>query len=368
MNKIIMLDKDISLVKKKLSESKTLDDILYCVNDLDTIYSLLLDDDDNELAKTIDKYSRYIDEINNNALDKYIVNVKTQKEVLDQLSNNYINIFGNAIFNEDIDSHCYSYKETIDLIYDFYNTINPNMYKIIKQILDEKRIIYRYIDPSYDAYTIPIRSINKYYIFVNNDGLTNIDTISYIIHELGHIMDWTINNNLSANLKMTQTLNNYIEVIPITLELIFKDYCHNNGINNDNIYNILERLIEDCIEIQIMAKIKNIKFNGTLIKNNHQITKICNDSITKNCHYLNADDEPIDIQNSIKYTLGTIIAFMFEDMYKDNPQESLKNMFDFINNIYTMDDNIIMDNFGLNKDDIIKGKTLKKVLKNDIKI
>ena len=161
----------------------------------------------------------FVNFLNNNGLD------------LTNLSNNF-----NKLLPNDFESFVYldslsinkknkifSQKEFEDIFYSFFSEFGNNTFKIVKEIIESKKIELGMDMPieNTDGYTVNSFLTNDYYI-VSAFKRLSLENMIILAHEIGHAIDFHLVSNAQGKRNATRT--SLIEVPSCFFELSFIDY------------------------------------------------------------------------------------------------------------------------------------------------
>lgn len=165
--------------------------------------------------------------------------------------------------------------------------------------------------------SIYIYPIDKTYVFISkNNAIVQANTL---IHELGHAKIYNVNKKSSTNIYLD-------EVYPKFLELVFSDYLIDNGLEKHG-YNIKVRLLKE---------IKNHIFE---------------------INEYNYDHEMFYAPFNYYAIKGNILAICIYVMYKKNPSDIINKLNIFIQNLGKMNEDELLNIFGLNSSIFIDKNT-----------
>lgn len=264
-------------------------------------------------------------------------NDENYKIILSKTLENAIIYFKNFYLCEKEQKAFFTLQEAKNLIIDFFSNFDESLIPIITKSLDDNHLFISY--KSYNlkhymkyGYTTFNNYTKSMFTFINNyDGIINIDTISCIVHEIGHVINYHINYKFADTIS-----NNLIEIPACTFDILFLKYLIKN-----NIY-----VIDSEIQIN--------KFLFYLL---YSIISLQEKLYT----------QPLD--NSLyKYVYGYLISILLQLEFQKDFEKTKYNFYEFIKSIGDKDDIFMFNNFGLNIDTIVKCEYLNDEVKRNKKV
>lgn len=259
----------------------------------------------------------------------YIENHEFNSELVD----NYNGLINGSIDNDfRYDILRMNYKESQNLVAEFLEKLDKNIFNVFKECVTNNRFIYLESNET-DIMNAGLTFAGNYFKpYVLIEDYDSIFTAVTSVHETGHIYDFS--NSIPNKY-------NYVEEIySHFLELVFCDYLSNDKINIKNIkYSFVEDLEENIKELESLLQ-ENIVSNLDFRQNYTRIYSI------------------------IEYTYGMILALEFYDIYLQDKELGMYEINDFSktkNDFNTPLD--VMKKYGIDKEEVLKGKVLEKYIK-----
>ncbi len=295
-----------------------------------------------------------LDDYSVKTLDVSDINIlNAKKEILEKNGLYYkeISKLGTRFINKyDIDRNLryenflkskISINDTIDLTYDFLKQFDKKILKSLENTMNLGRIIAvkqtgnKITDYGATYYS---SGIFEPIIYINYEE-TLCDSAT-LIHENGHNFLFQNSSSLSNKIKIKREVNNFPEVLPHFLELVYYDYLKEMKIYADDV-NILKR-----------------SYDATTAVNLENFNHILNKEIDLRKDY----NEYSFIET---YALGMTIAYYFYDNYLFDPEKTKDNIMKFIFNDGLYDIDYLLNSYGLKSDEIAKPYLLEKHFKNN---
>lgn len=249
-------------------------------------------------------------------------------------------------YDRCVDFRSIAKKEALDILLSFASTIGDDYYKLLKQLLDEKRLGYADIpDEScqlYRAYTQHSFFLNKSYSVYHLRDL-NVECLANIAHEVGHAFEMQLNANYPNSIYAA--LKSSTEVCASIIGYLFLAYLRENRLfskdtkacYDDVISDITSFLLESNIILNLSNPDIDINTFDVFSKQKDRTRTIKELDEQDHLGYLytfikDASMETIgkqkrpvfNLKTSLQYSYGNVIAMIFQDMYLKDPKECLK--------------------------------------------
>ncbi len=246
-------------------------------------------------------------------------------------------------------SKCFNEKEYKEILYSFFALYGDNIFKIVKKMFDEKRIVlFGTINKDSDAYTVFSDYTKGAYI--NCKLGFDADGLSIMAHELGHVIHfYTSGINNSDKKAYTSILG---EAISCSFEIAFMDYLMKNHIESDSALLLLNNKLSS--DANSYRKYIGVSPDEELVLN-------IDGEITASPNHPRLIGKPM--MADLKYTLGYNIALNMLLTCGDNKKEYVSRLRDFM---YLMSKQGLKENIetlGLNYDDFLSCGTIGPYVK-----
>ena len=305
-----------------------------------------------------------------------IRNVLDNQEVLIELVENCFNGYLEEDFSvySDYAKEYHKIKEELMMKYieDFFGSIDKSLVDRFNYKIDNIELFINNNMDNYSGLTYPLESVDKNIILFESDVDMNIDNARVLVHEMGH--DFEFENSKRVGIdniwnKIAKT--SFVEVSSSFFEYAFINYLIDNKIYLEDSLMLRRRFLNQTlyylIYILIIDKIGELEIDWefSIKLDDDDIVDYANSLFEK----INLPTEEFEIgskinfRNSIIYGLGKILGIYAYEIYKENPEEFLsrfrKVLLEYNNNG--------MDAFyelGINKDELVNGKVLRRVLRD----
>lgn len=305
-----------------------------------------------------------------------IRNVLDNQEVLIELVENCFNGYLEEDFSvySDYAKEYHKIKEELMMKYieDFFGSIDKSLVDRFNYKIDNIELFINNNMDNYSGLTYPLESVDKNIILFESDVDMNIDNARVLVHEMGH--DFEFENSKRVGIdniwnKIAKT--SFVEVSSSFFEYAFINYLIENKIYLEDSLMLRRRFLNQTlyylIYILIIDKIGELEIDWdfSIKLDDDDIVDYANSLFEK----INLPTEEFEIgsklnfRNSIIYGLGKILGIYAYEIYKENPEEFLsrfrKVLLEYNNNG--------MDAFyelGINKDELVNGKVLRRVLRD----
>ena len=216
----------------------------------------------------------------------------------------------------------YTEEDFKDLTYSFFSMYGNNVLKFIKNIIENNRIelgSYKKLDSGV-AYTVSSYLTNDIYIITSLFDYS-IDSMSILVHELGHAIDMTnVANNQG---KKNYTATPYLEIPSCFFEMSFLNYLYKNKIESDIALNIIvDRILNQTSNFNIYSDLLtnengeySVDINGYIVATNIK------EDIVGKCY-----------RDDLIYFLGYVTALNMLKLSESNEKEYIK----YFNNFSTL--------------------------------
>lgn len=310
-----------------------------------------------------------------NVVNGLIRNILDNQEILIKLVENNFKMFLEEEFSvyKDYAKSYHKIKEEMMMKYieEFFNSIDKSLVDRFNHKIDNVEVFINNGLDNYSGLTYPLEFVDKNIILFESDVDMNIDDARVLVHEMGH--DFEFENSKRVGIdniwnKIAKTP--YVEVSSSFFEYAFINYLIENKIYLDDALMLKRRFLNQTlyylIYILIIDKIGSLEIDWdfSIKLNNEDIVNYANSLFEK--INLSTDEfeigSKINFRSAIIYGLGKILGIYAYDIYKENPKEFLSK---FRKGLLEYND-IGMDAFyglGINKDELVDGKVLKKVLR-----
>ena len=229
-------------------------------------------------------------------------------------------------------------QESIDLIRSFFNEYDPKLDKLFLNSIDglidsnNRKIIST-------NFTSNIPALNKSYILVNDNNC--VEDVITLIHEIGHVYQFSVLNNISLNQICALEKYDYLEVFSMFLETIFVDYLKQNRI-----------MVEDAL-------ISENHFYEWVLSEFNKLDELTEFNSPECFYDLNIFDE---FNNSLLYSCGGLTALELNNHYNQDKKETKRKIDLFISYSGLNDYDEMLKYLDIKKEDIYSSKVLKKKL------
>lgn len=368
-NEQLFADKNLLLEKIKKADSLSKAETYYA--DLIAVTSILKQNDmtcDYSVDQNIDllyKKNRI------KSIDTFIDNCNVNKEFSNDLSDKVINDFINSNFFDFVelytdDNPIFTEKEYKDIIFDFFNEYDPNLYKWLKDLF-ERISLFSNVNPGFNGLTYSLPSLEKSYILLSNKNCSiNINKIKVLIHEIGHAYHLKLINDSKINNFNNGLFSIHLEVPSCTFERLFTDYMINKKINISNA--IIEKniqfymLFKNFTYLYIATYLNNIDIcNGFMLKtDDFELANII--EIMKKEFGILINNDQINLRSACNYSTGYLMSSYFLELFKQDHQEAKIIFEKYISNIGNINDFDIFNNFGFSKEKLLTSYIISKQL------
>lgn len=264
---------------------------------------------------------------------------KRNNEIHKEYSKRIIDIYSKIdLKNLSIPKTKLKKEDRIDIIRDFLNSYDSNMYELFMNMegyidMDTKKL-------KKTDFTCYIPILKNSYILINNHG--SVDDLATLIHELGHAYTYRLFNNESLD-RFYSFNNNYLtETFSLFLEILFIDYLKKNNINKED---------------AILSENMYLKYIENRFKKVLELCKM--DKIDK----IVSKDETILI-NALIYSYGATTGIELCEHYKEDPKYTKENIRFFLSSLGKYSSEELLDILKIKEEDLHSCKTLIKRLNN----
>lgn len=302
-------------------------------------------------------------------IDNCNINQKFSKDLSDKIINDFINSsFFDFIELNTNDDHIFTENEYKDIIFDFFNEYDPNLYKWLKDLF--KRIdLFSNVSPGFNGLTYSLPSLNKSYIVLSGKSPNiNLNKIKVLIHEIGHAYQLKLLNDSNKNQFYRGICSIHLEVPSCTFERLFIEYMINKKININNA--IIERneqlymLFKNFTYLYIATSLNDIDIcNGFMLKtNDFEFANII--EMMKREFGILINNDQINLRNAYNYSTGYLMSSYFLELFKQDFQEAKITFQNYINNIGNINDFDLFNKFGFSKKQLLTSEVISKQLIN----
>ena len=286
------------------------------------------------------------------------------RDTVEQMSENGITVIeDNIVLEEKTFTKHINYNKACDIILAFFEKHNSILLLFVKNILSNN-VIFCEIDSEKVGYSIHIQSLGKTYIVLyGNPNQITIEILITLVHEIGH----AIYNKNSKIINPYLKYNNFLEFLPHFLEQIFIEFCIENDIYKvecakaryNDILVLYNYLIELGITNQFIQKV-NLK-NLSLTLNLTDLQQ------AKNFDFEANEITFLDCHDNYLYSYGLLLGFYYYKLYKEIPnfaKQSIRNlMVNIDSNINLDSSNYLLNNYGINLEELKSCEFLEEVIK-----
>lgn len=306
---------------------------------------------------------------------KLFLNFIKMKNELQEVAINSFEIFNSNNFSKYTDYEKRYFKiDEYNIqknIYDFYNKFSIELATIFINKIKNNEILFNDNLLYWDGVFFPIESINKSYILISQKKYQTLDDARILVHELGHNFEFE-NAKKSGKTNIWNSISKTIfpEVSSCFFEYAFINYLIENNICQEDsiklkrkylnqLYDYLSHILiifskaEINIDYGFMVKINEIN----TVEYANELLDIMNSSEKR----FTIDDK-LSIRTSCIYGIGKLLGIYLYESYKENKIEFLNN---FKKSLLEYKDNDFdaFNRVGVSYQDLVKGDTLKKILK-----
>ena len=324
---------------------------------------------DNFDDKEIKEFKRFVEYTNEN------------NDFFYQLSKSVINSYDNVQYpfykyftNKVLINPRLDRNTMINLMLSFLKSYDYDTFIDMKDKIFNLELLQLDFEALFSGLTYPISSLNKNFILLNNNFEDNLYKYSTIIHEYGHTYEMKLFQNSCNNILLEKTLETpYFEVSSCFFEYAFLNYLKENKIYTTYVNHCLDNYYKEIIthffQMNLISKFPDLEIeeDETIAFESKEIIKY-GDKIKNRLNYYEfiEYDEPVDFRYPYIYGIGKLLSIYLYENYKTNPNffnEFNKSLLSYplINDISAF------CNLGITKEELLKGDTLRKVLKKHSK-
>jgi len=299
-----------------------------------------------------------------------LLNKETYLKISDSIIDDYISSHF-PFYLKDIDSYrdyrIISEKEMFDIIFSFLNNFDNSLIKVLKNIIRDQRLFVSGLEEQGTfGETCEISILKKNFMFVSGgpNGSCSIRVAASIMHEFGHNLEM----NLYHTSGITNNMYNYPfhEVSSQFLEYAFINYLIENNIYKEeaHLYKriYLTELFYFVFGMNLFSEMQQISKNEYQIDSDFMEAK--EKIICDRINYYGFPKITFDkFDNSYLYGIGYLLSLYLYENYQNNPEHFTKEfkntllLYPHINSVNAF------ESLGVTPEILIKGKTLKRVLK-----
>ena len=262
-------------------------------------------------------------------------------------------------------------KEEDEIIFGFLNSYDPKLLDLYKKKINDLEIFCASIGHGYAGLTYPFESLNKTVILLNGD-IPYIGNAAILMHEFGHSYEYDIMYRCGVeNYGSSIDVLPYTEVSSMFFQYAFYKYLKENKIYSDDTDTLLHRyyklMFDHIYSMNIICNMDFVNINsyGYVPIENENLAKYAN-WIKEKLNYYDIPSnvgEEFNFKDSFIYGLGGIFSIYLYDNYKDDPNNFRKEFRNALIN-YQYNGIDAFKNVGVTPDVLLKGDTLKRVLKD----
>lgn len=226
-----------------------------------------------------------------------------------------------------------SFNENLALAKDFFENYDETLYRYFNKLINSSNFFTINQINENCGMTYRSNEIVKPYVYVS--PLNNIVDYLTIIHETIHAYLFENQRYLSPNEQFNDEVNNFQEVYSSFIELLGIKYLNDIRYNKEDINNL-----KDNNEYSLIEKL--LDFEDNLY-----------------------DEFSYELYTTSEaYAYASILSYHFYNQYRQNKELAKQNILDFMLESKNHNKLYMLDNYGLNKNDIINSQKLKKYMKN----
>lgn len=302
-------------------------------------------------------------------------NILINKDIYARISDTVIDSYVETnfpLYKSYIDAyreyHKLNNKQMIEIILSFLNEFDYELYKKFKEKMDSADIFIQNKDEeNFYGATCEFNVLKKSLMFINteNDGEYNIRIGATIMHEFGHSFEMNLYH--TSGIQNNMQLYPFHEVSSQFFEYAFIEYLLSNKIHVSDA-KVFRRL--SLIELFYFVAGMNIfrdieKISKDEYNVDYNLTEEKENKIKEKVNYYGAENYDFDdFDRCYIYGLGHLFSSYLYENYKKDPKYFMK---EFKNALLTYPYTNSINAFklvGVDIDALIKGDTLRRVLKN----
>lgn len=264
-------------------------------------------------------------------------------------------------------------KEIQEMVFGFLNSYDPELLKKFKDKLENCELFYSDLIGNYKGITYSFGSLNRNLIFYTPVYGDSIDSAATIMHEFGHSFEmdtfYTVGKKNYLDIVFPKP---YYEISSRFFEYAFLNYIKENNILVDDVNKRLHTYFYDLLtrthNISFIYKTEEIdvdEFDNVSINNNKalEFSKLIEEKL--NCELFTPEDgDTINIRHAFLYGIGSLFAVYLYQNYKEDSNNFKKEFKNALLSSPYMNGIDAFERVGVTSETLIKGDTLKKVLKN----
>lgn len=251
----------------------------------------------------------------------------------------------------------YTEENFKELIYSFFSMYGNSTLKFIKNVIENNKIELGSFKPldSGAAYTVNSFLTKDVYIISSIFDYT-IDSMSILVHELGHAIDMMNVANYQGKRNYVSTP--FLEVPSCFFEISFLNYLMKNKIETNTTLNIIvDRMINQTANFNIYRDLLidkvgeySLDINGYIVKTNSS------ESLIGKCY-----------RDDLIYFLGYITAFNMLKVSENNEKEYMKyfNNFSTLKHEQSFEENI--ETLGIDFEKYLENSLIEDYIRNNAK-
>lgn len=332
-----VLQRDLDTIDEKISSGYNNTDII--IQNIDTIISIAFDQRirlkrKENIKKIIKKYGNYDEKVS----DEYINNYHKYKKFnydLTKIATVINQLYGyetiEPIFKEKI-----NIDDAIKIDSQFLKQYDKDMYDYFENfIINGNFFVVNNIFEGYGYSSVADELLDPYIILCKSN---NIYYTTVLMHELVHVYLSEKERNMTKQEASLQYINGVSETYSIFIEFLVLDFLKENNLFNKDIIPYKKDLYSGLIEY---LKILYLMIDPD---------DLCFES-----------SEEVSFYNEAKiYSYGYLLAYHFYDQYLNNRDKAKENITNFMLDSKKYEFEYLINNYGLNKEEITDYKLLLK--------
>lgn len=347
-------------------------DISYDLNELDILLDLYngkeITDEELPYMSSIKKYEySIIFSIINYINSNYGFYLDQAHNVLTRFDENKFD------FNFHRRDYCdkrLSYKELMDIAYDFLSSYDERAYKLFREMKENEQF-YTHEDLDYllglDGKCFSVNAFRQNFVMTRYIPKNLVD-LSILIHEFGHCYEFS--KLFDKNLEQRQGIyaTNFNELSSFFFENSFYEYLFQNRINpkealiaKDLFLNLLfEQFLQNYYAFNILGGY----VYDPVVELDEKSSEMVDELIDKNFpSCIKISDIGVDIISTTTYGSSMLLALSLYNLYKENPKYFKKEFENALMSYGLSKDNEIYKLFGIDKKEMYECESLDVELK-----
>lgn len=292
-----------------------------------------------------DDIFKYISETRRDNTFECIIKHYTESEKNLDFDKKIISNLSDILFDSDYFHGYFQNMETeitdqqmLEMTFDFFDNFKPVISNQLLNMLNENRVIIGTdMDIEHNGAMCCSTFIFSPYIIIS--PLSNIFDVVTLIHEMGHVYHYQKLQRIKYKRMYNTIYNNQLEVYSHYLELLSYDYL-SSSFNSTDVLKLKRGMIKNLIQFYMLLEINLMEFDKV--------------------HYI---DNYSEYSEYYKYARGILLAFEFYDMYLSDKEKAEYNMEQFLDESGKYDFLTMINKYGLNREHLESGKSIKKYVK-----